>query len=215
MSWRHDDRGDNQTMADAMVVPPWHKDKRTVSGQASNQTGAAAVTMHDGCDLLTDGVVWTGSQDGGNDRMESADGRSDLRDSTQNWKVHTLNSASRPLSKVCHLHYFRLCTCVHQIPIKAVPPCQLAPEPNVKTNAPALSQGAAQHVPTAQRCQAVPMSVGHHQGNPTCNNEWMEDSKGEASRLPKVSTTLISTIYLHLSATHEGNTTNNFNMQGT
>ena len=63
-----------------------------VSGQAGNQTGAAAVTVHsDGCDLLTDGVAWTGSQDGGNDRMESTDGRSDLRDSTQNLKVRTLN----------------------------------------------------------------------------------------------------------------------------
>ena len=48
-------------------------------------------------------------------------------------------AASRLLSKVCHLHYFRLCTCVHRFPIKAVPPCQLAPEPNVKTNAPASS----------------------------------------------------------------------------
>ena len=63
-----------------------------VSGQASNQTGAAAVTVHsDRCDLLTDRVAWTGSQDGGDDRMESTDGRSDLRDSTQNSKVHTLN----------------------------------------------------------------------------------------------------------------------------
>ena len=49
-------------MADATVVPPRHKDKRMVSGQAGNQTGAAAVTVHgDGCDLLTNRVVWTGS----------------------------------------------------------------------------------------------------------------------------------------------------------
>ena len=124
-------------------------------------------------------------------------------------------AASRPLSNVCHLHYFRLCTCVHRFPVKAVPPRQLAPEPNVKTNAPASSRGAAQQVPTTQRHQAAPTSVGCHQGNLTCDNERMEDSKGEASRLPKVSTTLISTIYLCLSATHEGNTTDDFNAQGT
>ena len=124
-------------------------------------------------------------------------------------------AASRPLSKVCHLHYFRLCTCVHRFPVKAVPPCQLVPELNVKTNAPASSRGAAQHVPTAQRHQAAPMSVGCHQGNLTRDNERMEDGEGEASRLPKVSTTLISTIYLRLSAAREGNTTNDFNMQGT
>ena len=124
-------------------------------------------------------------------------------------------AASRLLSKVCHLHYFRLCTSVYWFPIKVVPPCQLAPELNVKTNAPASSWGAAQCVPTAQRCQVAPTSVGCHQGNPTCNNEQMEDSEGKASRLPKVSTTLISTIYLHLSATCEGNTTNDFNTQGT
>ena len=124
-------------------------------------------------------------------------------------------AASRPLSKVCHLHYFRLCTCVHRFPVKVVPPRQLAPELNVKTNAPASSQGAAQHVPTAQRHQVAPTSVGHHQGNLTCDNKQMEDGEGEASRLPKVSTTLISTIYLCLSAAHEGNTTNDFNVQGT
>ena len=124
-------------------------------------------------------------------------------------------AASRLQSKVCHLHYFRLCTCVHQFPIKAVPPRQLAPEPNVKTNAPASSRGAAQHVPIAQRCQVAPTSVGHHQGNPTRNNKQMEDGEGEASRLPKVSTTLISTIYLRLSAACEGNTTDDFNKQGT
>ena len=61
-SRRHNDRGDDQMMADATVVPPQHKDKRMVSGQASNQTGAAAVTVHgDRCNLLTDGVAWMGS----------------------------------------------------------------------------------------------------------------------------------------------------------
>ena len=41
---------------------------------------------------------------------------------------------------------------------------------------------------SAQRCQAVPTSVGRQQGNLTHNNERTEDGKGEASRLPKVST---------------------------
>ena len=99
-------------------------------------------------------------------------------------------AASKPLSKVRYLHYFRLCSCVHQCPIKAVPTRSLAPRTNVGTNAPALSRGPAQHLPTvsAQRRQAVPTSVGRQQGNLTRNNERMEDGEGEASRLPKVST---------------------------
>jgi len=99
-------------------------------------------------------------------------------------------AASKPLSKVRYLHYFRLCSCVHQCPVKAVPTRSLVPRTNVGANAPASSQGPAQHVPTmsAQRRQAVPTSVGRQQGNPTCNNERTEDGEGEASRLPKVST---------------------------
>ena len=149
---------------------------------------------------------------GQNSKAKEKEKESKHRDNKKHGRSEV--AASRLLSKVCHLHYFRLCTCVHQFSLKAVPPCQLAPELNVKTNALALSQGAAQHVPTTQRCQAAPTSVGHHQGNLTRDNEQMEDGEGEASRLPKVSTTF-STIYLRFSAAREGNMTNDFSGQGT
>jgi len=68
---------------------------------------------------------------------------------------------------------------------------------------------------STQGCQAAPTSAGRQQGNLTCNNRRMEDGEGEASKLPKVSTALISTIYSHFPATCEGNMSVYINVQGT
>jgi len=84
MSLRHDDRDDDQTMADTTAVP---QKQRSVGGRSGNQT--AMVTVEgDGGNLITDEVAWTENQDGGDAEMESDDGGSDLK---QNSKVCSPN----------------------------------------------------------------------------------------------------------------------------
>jgi len=68
---------------------------------------------------------------------------------------------------------------------------------------------------STQGRQAAPTSAGRQQGNLTCDNRQMEDGEGEASKLPKVSTALISTIYSCFPAACEGNTSIYINAQGT
>jgi len=96
MSPRHNDRDDDQTMADTTAVP---QKQRSVGGQSGNQT--AAVTVEgDGGNLITDEVAWTENQDGGDAEMESTDGGSDLKQNSNvrspNLKAGVLNLINRP-----------------------------------------------------------------------------------------------------------------------
>ena len=108
--------------------------------------------------------------------------------------------------------------------MKVAPPHSLARKVNIETNTPTSRRGVAQRsVPSmsAQRGQATSTSVGRpqaaqdQQGDPTRGNAGDGEGQQVPSNLPKVSTTLISTVYSWLSAACEGNTTGHLNAQGT